>query len=293
MQLKYIEPVINAALREDEVLNDITTKSVIHDKIKVKALFIVKENGIICGLSVIKEIFNITEKKYRIKKKDKVKFIVRVKDKNRVKKNQVIAEVYGLAGIILAAERSALNFLQRLSGIASLTDKYVRLTEPYNVKIYDTRKTTPGLRYLEKYAVKCGGGYNHRMSLRDMVLLKDNHLKLLDDKVLLGDLIRKIRKKIPEKIQIEVETESLGQIREALEAQADIIMLDNMNPKRLKEALDLIKVMKYNGKPLVEVSGGVNLNNIKTIARLGMDRISVGALTHSYEALDISLEVIR
>ncbi len=291
MQLKYIEPVINVALKEDEVLNDITTRSIIQGKIKVKSRIIVKENGIVCGLDVAREVFNIIERKCRINKKDKVKFILKVKDKDKVKKNQIIAEVYGLAGTILAAERVALNFLQRLSGIASFTNKYVRLIKPYNVKIYDTRKTTPGLRYLEKYAVRCGGGYNHRMNLRDMVLIKDNHLKVLSDKLLLADVIKKIRKKIPRKIQIEVETENLGQIREALDAQADVIMLDNMNIKRLEEALNLIKAMRYNDKPLVEVSGGVNLSNIKTIAALGVDRISIGALTHSSQALDISLEI--
>lgn len=293
MQLEYIEPLINAALVEDEVLNDITTKSVIHDKVKIKGRIIAKENGIVCGLDVAKEVFNIIERKCGVNKKDKIKFKSKVKDKEKVTKNQVITEVYGLAGTILAGERVSLNFLQRLSGIASLTDKYVRLAKPYNVKVYDTRKTTPGLRYLEKYAVRCGGGYNHRMSLGDMVLLKDNHFKVLNDKLSLGDVIKKIRKKIPRKIKIEVEAETLGQIREALEAEADIIMLDNMNIKRLKEALNLIKAMKYKGKPLVEVSGGVNLHNIKTIARLGVDRISIGALTHSSQALDISLEITR
>ncbi|MFH1239156.1 MAG: carboxylating nicotinate-nucleotide diphosphorylase [bacterium] len=285
-------PIIKLALEEDRVFNDITTNSLLFDKRKVKGRLISGDDGIICGLSVVGKIFDLIDKKVKARKEAGVKFKPKVKDGDKVKRGQAIAEIDGLARTILAGERAALNFLQRLSGIATLTGEYVGAVKPYKVKIYDTRKTTPGLRYLEKYAVRCGGGYNHRMHLAEMVLLKDNHLQMLDEVTLLSDMLKKMRKKIPSRVQIEVEAENLGQIREALEAGVDVIMLDNMSLDKMKEAVTLIKTMKYKDKPLIEVSGGVNSTNVSKIARLGIDRISVGALTHSAPALDISLEII-
>jgi nicotinate-nucleotide pyrophosphorylase (carboxylating) len=286
---KKAVPIIKLALEEDKVFEDITTRSAVPENLKVKGRVISGSNGIICGLTVAKEIFSLIDKKTGAK--NKVKINSKVKDGDKIKIGQVIAEMNGSARTILAGERVALNFLQRLSGIATLTGEYAAMVKPYKVKIYDTRKTTPGLRYLEKYAVRCGGGYNHRMNLAEMVLLKDNHLAMADEATLMSDIVKKIRKKIATKMEIEIEAENLGQVREALEAEVDVIMLDNMSLETMKEAVSLIKATRLKGKPFIEISGGVSLRNIAKIARLEVDRISVGALTHSSPSLDISLEI--
>ncbi|MFH1784128.1 MAG: carboxylating nicotinate-nucleotide diphosphorylase [bacterium] len=291
MNLEPIRSLIKRALDEDRVFNDVTTRAICAPCRNIKGSFIIKENGIVCGLDVAREIFSVIGSRMKAKNKGGVSFKSIIKDGSSVRKNQVIADVKGPAEVLLGAERTTLNFMQRLSGIATLTSRYVKEAEPYGVKIYDTRKTTPGLRYLEKYAVRCGGGFNHRMSMEDMVLIKDNHLALLAKNAIISDTIKEIKSKVPKKIKIEVETENLGQIREVLEAEADIIMLDNMASGKLREAVNFIKTMRYKGKPLIEVSGGIRLRDVKRIARLGVDRIAVGALTHSAAALDISLEI--
>jgi nicotinate-nucleotide pyrophosphorylase (carboxylating) len=210
-----------------------------------------------------------------------------VRDGSRVKKGKVIARVAGYAKDILAGERTALNFIQHLSGIATLTAMYVRKVQGTKAKILDTRKTLPGLRALEKYAVKCGGGHNHRMNLEDMALVKDNHIGAVRD---IGGAVKRIRKYRPS-VKVEVECDTLEQVDEALEAGADIIMLDNMSPAEARRAVSKAKKSRGKKAPEFEVSGGVTLETVAEYARTGCDRISVGALTHSAPALDISLDI--
>ncbi len=224
----------------------------------------------ICGLDIAKAVFRQLD--------NKIEFAKKTKDGQFVKNGRVIAEVKGKARALLTAERTALNFLQHLSGIATFTKKFVDAVDK-NSKIYDTRKTTPLLRELEKYAVRCGGGYNHRLNLSDMVLIKDNHLKITE--FLDAEKIRKTGKKI------EVETANFKQVKEFLKLKLDIIMLDNMDFELMKKCIQYIH---GHSKCEIEVSGNVNLKTVKKIASLKPDRISVGKITHSAPALDISLK---
>jgi len=213
----------------------------------------------------------------------RLSFEALVEDGTRVEKGQIIAQISGAAKAILAAERTALNFLQHLSGIATLTAHYVELLKPYKATLKDTRKTTPGLRELEKYAVRCGGGQNHRLGLYDGVLIKDNHI------VMAGGVSRAIklaRQNVASGFKIEVEVQNLAQVKEALDAGADVIMLDNMDPNTLRQAVELIA-----GRTEVEVSGGIDEGTLAQIAELGVDYISIGALTHSAPAVDIHLKL--
>lgn len=270
--------VVALALKEDVGTGDITTNHLIPSHLKAKAIIRAKEAGVIAGLMVAKEVF---------KKVDRlIGFRAKVKDGALVKKGTIIAEVFGPARGILTGERTALNFLQHLSGIATLTRKFSLLITryPLQTKILDTRKTTPGLRALEKYAVKVGGGKNHRLGLYDAMLIKDNHVKLL------GGIKRALVKSKVQgpKSKVEIEARTLGEVKLAIEARADRILLDNMNLKALRQAVKLCK--KAGTK--TEASGGVNLQNVRAIAKTGVDYISVGALTHSAKALDISLKVL-
>jgi len=277
--MNKILPIIKAALREDIGNGDITTKLVIPAKKNTKAVILAKEAGVVCGLHVAKLVFKTVDKRISFKPK--------VSDGKRVKKEQVLAGLEGRAVSILKAERVALNFLAQLSGIATLTDKFVQKVKPYPVKIMDTRKTTPGLRMLEKCAVSCAGGQNHRMGLWDQVLVKDNHLKNLKlkiEKFKFKILIEKIKKGAPGK-KIEVEVKNLREFKQVLEARPDIIMLDNMSIKDIKQAVKFRNQLRTK----LEVSGGVNLNNVRRIAATGVERISVGELTHSAKALDVGL----
>lgn len=272
-----MDKIIKEALKEDIGTGDITSDLLITDK-NVKAVLLAKADGVFCGQYVASQIFNA----YRIKN------TFMVKDGQRIRQGQVLARFSGKARNILKTERTLLNFLQRLSGIATLTSEFTQAVKPYKAMILDTRKTTPGLRLLEKYAVACGGGVNHRIGLHDMILVKDNHLKLVDSWGLIVDRL----KKKPKNIKVEIEADTLAQVKEILKAHiADIILLDNMSVPTLKKAIKYIR--KTGSKTLIEISGGVALKNVKSYARLGVDRISIGALTHSAKALDISLEIVQ
>jgi len=270
-----LREIIENALKEDIGFSDITTDSIVPENLNIRAYIIAKEEGIIAGLPVAKEVFKFLD--------EEVNFSQKVSDGERVERGKIIAEIYGKARAILSGERVALNFLQRLSGIATFTNYCVSLAKPYNVKILDTRKTTPMLRILEKYAVKVGGGENHRFALYDMVLIKDNHIRIAGG---ITEAVRRVREKVPPFYKIEVETENLEQVREALENKVDIIMLDNMDIETIKKAVEII-----NGKVLIEVSGNIKPEDIKVIAPLGINFISMGKLTHSVKSLDISLEI--
>ncbi|MCK4648151.1 carboxylating nicotinate-nucleotide diphosphorylase [bacterium] len=301
LDLKRVRPIARMALEEDVGKEDVTTLLTVPKRRKAKGVIRAKEKGIIAGLPVAELVFQRVAGRG-----SRVAFKARVKEGAKVKKGQVIAEVIGDARSILTGERTALNFLQRLSGIATLTNQFVKKVKPHKVKIFDTRKTTPGLRYLEKYAVRCGGGYNHRMGLWDMVLIKDNHLKIQNSKFKmqnLKDTVKIIRKRMPRGMKIEVEAKNLREVEEAVKAGVDIIMLDNMDLKTMSRAVRLIKVQGLprgsrvpsgrEAKSKVEVSGGITLENVRKVAKTGVDRISIGALTHSAQALDISLDIVR
>jgi len=305
LNLKKIRPVVRVALKEDVGKRDITTLLTVPEGRKAKGIIRAKEKGIVAGLPVAELVFKMVQSpKSKVQSQVKAK----VKEGERVKKGQVIAEVRGDARSILTAERTALNFLQRLSGIATLTNQFVEKVRPGKVKIFDTRKTTPGLRYLEKYAVRCGGGYNHRMGLWEMVLIKDNHLKMQNAKCKMQNLketVKKIREKIPKGMKIEVEAKNLREVKEASKVRVDIIMLDNMDLKTMRRAVKLCRQSPVASRPprrgetsplagqspIIEASGGITLENVRKVAGTGVDRISIGALTHSVKALDISLDI--
>lgn len=267
--------IIKCALKEDVGTGDITTNLIVPDFQKGTAEIYVKEDGVIAGLNVSKEVFKILN--------EKIVFRKFVKDGDKVFKGTKIAEVKGSLRVLLTGERTSLNFLQRMSGIATLTAKFMTQLEGTNTKILDTRKTVPCLRMLDKYSVKIGGGTNHRFGLYDMVLIKDNHIKAAGS---ITNAVQLIRKKLKKKIKIEVETTNLDEVKEALSNKVDIIMLDNMPIDMMKKAVKLI-----NGKAKTEASGNVSLENVRKIALTGVDYISVGALTHSVKALDISMKI--
>ncbi len=305
LDLAKIRPIVKNGLREDIGAGDITTAWLVPEERKAKAKIVAREPGVVAGIEVAEEVFKAVETMVvRGKKKRKgIRFKKMVKDGKEVKNGELLAEVRGSARVVLTGERTALNFLQHLCGIATLTRRYVKAIKPTGprgkTKIYDTRKTTPGLRYLDKYAVTCGGGYNHRMGLYDMVLIKDNHWRIAGargpGRVAGKRDLRQIKKNIPRGIKIEVEVDSLSQLKRVLGTDVDIVMLDNMRLPVLKKAVKMIR-MKRGKKgaksPAIEVSGKINLESIKKIARLGVDRISVGEITHSARALDISLDIV-
>jgi nicotinate-nucleotide pyrophosphorylase (carboxylating) len=271
-----IEQIIENALQEDIGSGDITTESLFPTDKKTKAVITAKESGVVAGLSVAERVF---------KKLDQnIAWHEKKRDGDRVGPQDILAEIEGLQKAILKGERVALNFLQRLSGIATLTSKFVNSVKGLPVKILDTRKTVPGLRILDKYAVRIGGGSNHRFGLFDGILIKDNHIKLAGS---ITEAVRSVRERGPHLFKIEVETKNLEEVKEALSAGADIIMLDNMPIETIKEALEIIK-----GRALTEVSGGINLENIRKIAETGVDFISIGTITHSPPALDIALYMV-
>ncbi|QQE74591.1 carboxylating nicotinate-nucleotide diphosphorylase [Brevibacillus composti] len=262
-------------LQEDIGFGDVTTMSTIPETEEGVGILYAKEAGIIAGLPVAAEVFAAVD--------PSLSFMARVQEGARVEKGEQIAEVSGSVRSILSGERLALNLLQRLSGIATRTREYADAVAGTKARVVDTRKTTPGLRMLEKYAVRVGGGHNHRYALYDAVMIKDNHIKGAGG---IAEAVAAARAAIPHTMKIEVEAESLAQVQEALDAGADIIMLDNMAIPEMTEAVALI-----GGRAVVEASGGVTLETIGGIARTGVDVISVGALTHSVKALDISLDL--
>ncbi len=270
----YLDRLIAQSLAEDLGSGDITTNSVVPPETKISGRFTMKEEGVVCGLAVAQRVFPQLD--------PDIRFTPRGKDGDKMKAGSVIAEISGPAAGILSGERLALNFLQRLSGIATKTQSLVNQVAGTGTKIVDTRKTTPGLRILEKYAVRTGGGQNHRMNLADGVLIKDNHIRAAGG---ITTAIEAARKKAPRTLKIEVEAESIREVEEALRAGADIIMLDNMQTELMAEAVKLI-----NGRALAEASGNMDNRDLLEVANTGVDMISLGALTHSVRALDISLK---
>ena len=276
---KHIDIIIDAALEEDTGQGDITSQALLPTDLVGKAFITVKEKGILVGIDVARRVF------YQIDSLLDIENLI--EDGAAVKPGDIAGVISGSVISILKAERVALNFLQRLSGIASLTAKFVAQTSGTQAAIYDTRKTTPGLRELEKYAVRMGGGQNHRLHLADAVLIKDNHIAALRATGMsLKEIIKKARQNTPEGTTIEVEVTSEEEALDALKASADIIMLDNMNPDEMRKIVDTV------GRQVkLEASGNITLKNIHQVAMTGVDMISIGALTHSYESLDISLEI--
>ncbi len=277
--------IIRPALKEDIGSGDITSELILPRKKKIKARILAKENGVVCGLDVARVVFRAVDKRIR--------FHTKTCDGKKVKKGEILARLEGEARGILKAERVALNFLARLSGIATKTFSYIQRVEPFPVKIMDTRKTTPGLRILEKYAVRCAGGFNHRMGLGDQILVKDNHIKVHNVQQFpvysLKQLIKEIKIKRPKGIKIEVEVKNLKEFKQALQARPDIIMLDNMSIKEIKKAVQLRNQRSEYRSQKIEVSGGINLDNVRKVAACGVEMISVGELTHSAKALDVAL----
>ena len=274
-----VKRLIRQAIAEDLGQGDVTTEALIPETSQSKALVTAKARGIIAGTEVSKQVF--------LKVDPKLEVDILIKDGAEVKLGDVIARIEGRTASILKAERVALNFLQRLSGIASETARYVQAVKGLPVLITDTRKTSPGLRTLEKYAVRVGGGKNHRMHLADGILIKDNHIAALRRRGLsIKEIVAKARHKASPELKIEVEVKTPEEAIQAAEAGADIVMLDNMNLKDMRQAVRLIK-----GRALIEASGGITLKSVRDVAETGVDLISIGALTHSPKALDISLEL--
>ena len=275
-----IESLIALALAEDLSDGDRTTEALIPDDLEGPGELIAKADGVLAGIDVALAIFR------RVDPAQKTQSLIQ--DGSAVQPGDVVGFVEGSVSSILKAERTALNLLQRLSGIATETRRYVQAVAGHKARILDTRKTTPGLRALEKYAVSVGGGHNHRRSLGDGVLIKDNHIQALRSLGLsLGDAITKTRSNSSHDFRVEVEVEDLEQVKEALDAGAEILLLDNMSPRELAEAVKLAR-----GRAITEASGGVRLDTVQAVAATGVDLISVGALTHSAKALDISLDLV-
>lgn len=277
MNINFLEltALIDRCLAEDIGTGDLTTNAVVPEGAVACGYIVAGEPGVIAGLPVAEAVFRRLD--------PAVRFQTRVSDGGRVERGTVVAAVCGRARVILTGERLALNFLQRLSGIATKTARLAELIAGEKARIVDTRKTTPGLRMLEKYAVRVGGGGNHRFGLYDAVLIKDNHIKAAGG---IAAAVQLARRGCPHTAKIEVEVEDLAGVKEALESRADIIMLDNMTPGEMREAVNLVA-----GRALIEASGGIREENIRAVANAGVDLISVGALTHSAPSLDISLDL--
>ncbi len=275
---EHIAAIIDLAIAEDLGHGDVTSDILIPPEMVGRATISAKEEGVVAGVDIAGRVF--------LRVDPSVAFRALSRDGTAVRPGDKIAEVSGRVISILNAERTALNFLQRLSGIASLTAKYAAAIKDLETYIADTRKTTPGLRRLEKQAVSKGGGTNHRLHLGDGILIKDNHLAALRAiGMSLKDIVAKAKKNAPKGLRIEVEVTSIGEAKEAAEAGVDIIMLDNMSPDDMRRVVKSLK-----GKVKIEASGGINLSNVRQAAQTGVDYISIGALTHSPKALDISLE---
>ena len=270
-----IEDTLKNALKEDMNYGDITSDSLIDDKLEGKAIITAKQDGIISGLDVCKLVFEIVDPSLKCKSL--------IEDGERVSNGDDVFKVKGKIKSILKAERVALNFLQRMSGISTKAYDISKLVEGLDVRVVDTRKTTPGLRLFEKYAVIKGGSFNHRFNLSDAVMIKDNHIEAI---VSITDAVHIARKNISHTIKIEVEVKNLIELREALDSKADIIMLDNMTTEDMKKAVEIA-----NKKAIIEASGNITEENIRSVAETGVDVISIGALTHSYKSMDLSLNI--
>ena len=271
--------LIDSALSEDQTFNDPTTQALVPHEIKGVGMLRAKDHGVLAGVDVAAAVFQRVDAGLEMR--------ALLEDGSTLAPGDDIACVEGPAGSILRAERVALNFLQRMSGIASETNRYVQAIQGCNSRIVDTRKTAPGMRYLDKYAVRMGGGYNHRLNLADGILIKDNHIQALRSLELsLTEIIQLALSRASHTIKVEVEVETLEETKEAVEAGAHIIMLDNMPPDLMRQAMKLI-----DGRAVVEASGGITLETVRAVAETGVDLISIGGLTHSSTALDISLDL--
>ncbi|MFA6350366.1 MAG: carboxylating nicotinate-nucleotide diphosphorylase [Candidatus Omnitrophota bacterium] len=273
--------LIKDALKEDIATRDITTELLVPKGLDLTARLVAREDMVACGISVAAKAFRLLDKN--------IQFKPLIKDGQRIKKNSVLAVIRGNARAILTAERVALNFLSLLSGTATQTRLFVEAIKPYKTKIIDTRKTIPGLRLLQKYAVRCGGGYNHRFTLDEMILVKDNHL----------DIIKGLHnlRRIGSRLKTEIEVRDLNELKLALTLKPDVVMLDNMSVKDMRKAVLIrqgalrLRSGQARRKILFEASGNINLGNVKKVAATGVDIISVGSLTHSVDSADISLDI--
>lgn len=270
-----IDSIIINAIKEDINYIDVTTDYLISDDSVSTAKFIAKDSGVLCGIDIALRVFTLLS--------DKTEFDIKRRDGDNVEKGDIIAAIKGKTMVLLKGERTALNLLQHLSGIATMTNRLVKLAEGTNASIADTRKTLPGLRSLQKYAVTVGGGKNHRYNLSDCAMLKDTHLDAYGS---ITNAVSTLREKLGHTVMIEVETRNLEEVREALNAGADIIMLDNMDCETMREAVKIV-----SGKAKLEASGNVTEETIVSIAKTGVDIISVGAITHSVKAFDISMRI--
>ncbi len=270
--------LVRAALQEDVGTGDVTTLATVPEKALATACMVAREDLVVAGIELAERTF--------LELSPGVELNRMVEDGGRAHRGDVLLRVHGPARALLTGERTALNFVQRLSGIATTTARYREALSGTKVEILDTRKTTPGWRVLEKHAVACGGGRNHRTGLYDLILIKDNHLTALahEKPNAIAAAVRRARTSYPH-LEVEVEADTLDQVRQAVEAGADIVLLDNMSPAQLQEAVLLV-----NGRAKTEASGGVNLTNLKAIAETGVDYVSVGALTHSAKSADIALD---
>lgn len=268
-----LDGIIENALAEDIHTGDITTLAVLPERCEARARLIAKEPMVLAGIEVAARVFHLLD--------PNIAFTPRFSDGDPLKSGDILAEIIGETAYLLQGERVALNIMQRMSGVATLTAQYVAAVKGTKAKVVDTRKTMPGLRILDKYAVRVGGGVNHRTGLYDGVLIKENHITAAGG---ISTAVSRARGFIPHTLKIEVETETLAEVQEAISAGADIIMLDNMDMATMREAVAMIA-----GMALVEASGGVNLETVRMVAETGVDIISVGALTHSARAMDISM----
>jgi len=274
-----VEQLVNLALSEDVGRGDATARSVLFEPVMAKAQILAKEHLVVCGHDLAAfAMFRVDPS---------IKFEALVSEGSEVEPGTAIAQISGQGRALLAGERTVLNFLMHLSGIATLTRKYVKIVAATGTKakIVDTRKTTPGWRLLEKYAVACGGGANHRMDLASGILIKENHIAMCDST---GEAVERARKLAPHSLRIEVEVRSIEEMEEAIEAGTDVVLLDNMTPETMAKA-----VAQAAGRVLIEASGGINLETVADVARTGVDLISVGRLTHSAPAVDLSLQVVE
>ncbi|MCU0492030.1 MAG: carboxylating nicotinate-nucleotide diphosphorylase [Chloroflexaceae bacterium] len=279
LSANVIREVVERALREDIGTGDLTTLAVIPASAQASGLIVMKEPGVVAGLPVLAAVFAAVDPTLAVH--------VQVAEGSHVEKGTVVAEIVGSARSLLTGERVALNLLQRMCGIATLTARYVEAVRGTKARILDTRKTTPGLRALEKYAVRMGGGTNHRFALYDGVMLKDNHLELLAAHgISAAEALRQAKAAVGPMVRVEIEVETVAAAAAVAAAGADMILLDNMPPAQLREAVQAVA-----GRALLEASGGITLDTVRAVAESGVDFISVGALTHSARALDISLDV--
>ncbi len=271
----YVDDIIKRAITEDINYLDATTDYLIDENAETTAYFVSKDDGVLCGIEIAMRVFELLD--------DKVEYTIHKKDGDAISKGDLIAEMSGNTAALLKGERTALNLLQHMSGIATATNKCVKLVEGTGAAVAETRKTLPGLRALQKYAVTVGGGKNHRYNLSDAAMLKDNHIDACGS---IKNAVAAFRSKTGHMIKIEVEVRDFDELNEALEAGADVIMLDNMNCEQMTRAVKIIA-----GRAKTEASGNITLNNIAEVAKTGVDVISLGALTHSVKAFDISMKI--